>query len=111
MLSNLDGPSRLSGGDGSQIRNTPDHQVVHHRVPDGLDQDHPGQPNPPGWQVLSQLVADLVAAGYRVITYDNRGCGRSAAPPAPYQVASWPRPWLGPCRSLRGHRFISWTGG
>jgi pimeloyl-ACP methyl ester carboxylesterase len=32
-------------------------------------------------------VADLVAAGHRVITFDNRGCGRSAAPPAPYQVA------------------------
>jgi pimeloyl-ACP methyl ester carboxylesterase len=32
-------------------------------------------------------VADLVAAGHRVITFDNRGCGRSAAPPAPYRVA------------------------
>ena len=32
-------------------------------------------------------VADLAAAGHRVITFDNRGCGRSAAPPAPYQVA------------------------
>ena len=32
-------------------------------------------------------VADLVAAGHRVVTFDNRGCGRSAAPPAPYQVA------------------------
>jgi hypothetical protein len=41
-------PSRLSCGDGGQIRNIPDHQVVHHRVPDGLDQDHPGQPNAPG---------------------------------------------------------------
>src|SRR6185312_8761858 len=41
-------PSRISCGDGGQIRDIPDHQVVHHRVPDGLDQDHPGQPNAPG---------------------------------------------------------------
>jgi pimeloyl-ACP methyl ester carboxylesterase len=32
-------------------------------------------------------VADLTAAGHTVITFDNRGCGRSAAPPAPYLVA------------------------
>ena len=32
-------------------------------------------------------VADLAAGGHRVVTFDNRGCGRSAAPPAPYQVA------------------------
>jgi hypothetical protein len=31
-------PSWLSGGHG---RHVPDHEVVHHRVPDGLDQDHP----------------------------------------------------------------------
>ena len=29
----------------------------------------------------------LEEAGHRVITFDNRGCGRSAAPPAPYRVA------------------------
>src|SRR5207247_3926824 len=32
-------------------------------------------------------VTDLTAAGHTVITFDNRGCGRSEAPPAPYQVA------------------------
>jgi pimeloyl-ACP methyl ester carboxylesterase len=32
-------------------------------------------------------VADLAAAGHTVITFDNRGCGRSQAPPAPYTVA------------------------
>ena len=32
-------------------------------------------------------VADLTAAGHTVVTFDNRGCGRSAAPPAPYLVA------------------------
>ena len=31
-------------------------------------------------------VADLTAAGHTVITFDNRGCGRSEAPPAPYSV-------------------------
>jgi pimeloyl-ACP methyl ester carboxylesterase len=42
-----------------------------------------GQPADPWFA----QVADLVAAGHRVITFDNRGCGRSAAPPAPYRVA------------------------
>jgi pimeloyl-ACP methyl ester carboxylesterase len=32
-------------------------------------------------------VSDLSAAGHTVITFDNRGCGRSGAPPAPYSVA------------------------
>jgi pimeloyl-ACP methyl ester carboxylesterase len=32
-------------------------------------------------------VADLAAAGHTVITFDNRGCGRSEAPRAPYRVA------------------------
>ena len=32
-------------------------------------------------------VADLIAAGHTVITFDNRGCGRSQAPPAPYLVS------------------------
>jgi hypothetical protein len=36
LLSNS-GPSAMAA-----VRNIPDHQVVHHRVPDGLDQDHPG---------------------------------------------------------------------
>ena len=32
-------------------------------------------------------VTDLAAAGRTVITFDNRGCGRSEAPPAPYLVS------------------------
>src|SRR5260221_7955634 len=32
-------------------------------------------------------VADLTAAGHTVVTFDNRGCGRSEAPPAPYLVS------------------------
>ena len=32
-------------------------------------------------------MADLAAAGHTVITFDNRGCGRSEAPPAPYLVS------------------------
>jgi pimeloyl-ACP methyl ester carboxylesterase len=32
-------------------------------------------------------VSDLSAAGHTVITFDNLGCGRSGAPPAPYLVA------------------------
>ena len=32
-------------------------------------------------------VTDLAAAGHTVVTFDNRGYGRSAAPPAPYHVA------------------------
>jgi pimeloyl-ACP methyl ester carboxylesterase len=35
---------------------------------------------------FSQAI-DLAAAGHTVITFDNRGCGRSEAPPAPYLVA------------------------
>jgi pimeloyl-ACP methyl ester carboxylesterase len=33
------------------------------------------------------ILPGLVDAGYRVITFDNRGIGTSAAPPAPYSVA------------------------
>jgi pimeloyl-ACP methyl ester carboxylesterase len=34
-------------------------------------------------------VSDLAAAGHTVITFDNRGCGRSEAPSAPYSVPAW----------------------
>jgi pimeloyl-ACP methyl ester carboxylesterase len=33
-----------------------------------------------------QIVPDLVAAGYRVITFDNRGVEPSSSPPAPYSL-------------------------
>jgi hypothetical protein len=54
-LSDLDSRPGFPVGDGSQVRHVPYHEVVHHRVPDGLDQDHPGQPNAPGREALSQL--------------------------------------------------------
>ena len=55
-------------------------------------------------------VADLTAAGHTVITFDNRGCGRSQAPPAPYLVADMAADTaglidhlgLGPCVRPRG---------
>ena len=34
-----------------------------------------------------EIVPDLVAGGYQVITYDNRGVAPSTSPPAPYSVA------------------------
>jgi thioesterase CepJ len=37
------------------------------------------------WQL--HLVPALVSAGYRVVTFDNRGVAPSSAPPAPYRVA------------------------
>lgn len=37
------------------------------------------------WEL--ELVPDLVGAGYRVITFDNRGVSPSSSPPAPYSVA------------------------
>jgi pimeloyl-ACP methyl ester carboxylesterase len=37
-----------------------------------------------GWQL--QIVPELVAAGYQVITFDNRGVAPSSSPPAPYSV-------------------------
>jgi pimeloyl-ACP methyl ester carboxylesterase len=33
-----------------------------------------------------QIVPDLVAAGYQVVTFDNRGVAPSSSPPAPYRV-------------------------
>jgi thioesterase CepJ len=37
------------------------------------------------WQV--GVVPALVAAGYRIVTFDNRGYAPSSSPPAPYSVA------------------------
>jgi hypothetical protein len=44
----------MIGRRGSQLRDIPHREVIDHRVPTGLDQDHPGQPNAPGRQALSQ---------------------------------------------------------
>jgi pimeloyl-ACP methyl ester carboxylesterase len=38
-----------------------------------------------GWQL--QIVPELVAAGYQVVTFDNRGVAPSSSPPAPYSIA------------------------
>ena len=56
------------------------------------------------WQVYQ--VPALVGAGYRVVTFDNRGIGLSEAPPAPYSVKQMAEDAagliekldLGPCR-------------
>jgi 3-oxoadipate enol-lactonase len=37
-----------------------------------------------GW---ANQIADLVAAGLRVVSYDNRGVGQSSQPPGPYTTA------------------------
>jgi pimeloyl-ACP methyl ester carboxylesterase len=37
------------------------------------------------WHLL--IVPELVAAGYQVVTFDNRGVAPSSSPPAPYSVA------------------------
>src|SRR5205085_11520582 len=37
-----------------------------------------------GWQL--QIVPGLVAAGYQVLTFDNRGVAPSSSPPAPYSI-------------------------
>ena len=38
-----------------------------------------------GWSL--EIVPNLVAAGYQVITFDNRGVAPSSSPPAPYSIA------------------------
>ena len=38
-----------------------------------------------GWHL--EIAPSLVAAGYQVVTFDNRGVAPSSAPPAPYSIA------------------------
>jgi thioesterase CepJ len=39
-----------------------------------------------GWQL--EIVPALVAAGFQVVTFDNRGVAPSSSPPAPYSIAA-----------------------
>jgi pimeloyl-ACP methyl ester carboxylesterase len=65
------------------------------------------------WQF--SILPPLVDAGYRVVTYDNRGVAPSDAPPAPYSVADMTRDLaglmdaleLGPSRVV-GYSLGSW---
>jgi pimeloyl-ACP methyl ester carboxylesterase len=43
-----------------------------------------GQPAT-GWHL--EIAPELVAAGYQVVTFDNRGVAPSSSPPAPYSIA------------------------
>jgi pimeloyl-ACP methyl ester carboxylesterase len=66
------------------------------------------------WSV--SILPPLVAAGYRVVTFDNRGLAPSEAPPAPYTVADHAADaaalvehlGIGPCR-VAGHSLGAWT--
>jgi pimeloyl-ACP methyl ester carboxylesterase len=65
------------------------------------------------WSV--SILPGLVAAGYRVITFDNRGIGTSDSPPAPYSVADMTADTaeliehlgIGPCH-VAGYSLGSW---
>jgi pimeloyl-ACP methyl ester carboxylesterase len=65
------------------------------------------------WSV--SILPLLVGAGYRVVTFDNRGVAPSEAPPAPYTVqdhaadaaALIEHLGLGPCR-VAGHSLGAW---
>ena len=66
------------------------------------------------WQV--SLVPTLVAAGYRVITFDNRGVAPSSSPPPPYSVSDLVADLLGLLDSLglgsvrlAGHSMGGWV--
>ena len=49
------------------------------------------------------IVPALTAAGYRVVTFDNRGMAPSSSPPAPYTVADLVADTLGLCDHLGIH--------
>src|SRR6266550_1275797 len=38
-----------------------------------------------GWHL--EIAPSLAAAGYQVVTFDNRGVAPSSSPPAPYSIA------------------------
>ena len=65
------------------------------------------------WQV--GVVPALVAAGYRVVTFDNRGVAPSSSPPAPYTVHGMVADTLGlldhlqiPVARIAGHSMGGW---
>ena len=71
-----------------------------------------GQPAE-AWRV--GVVPALVAAGYRVITFDNRGVAPSSSPPAPYSVDAMVADTLGlldhlqiPVALIAGHSMGGW---
>jgi thioesterase CepJ len=62
------------------------------------------------------IVPALVEAGYRVVTFDNRGMAPSSSPPAPYAVADLVADTLGLCDHLGvqtatfvGHSMGGWV--
>ncbi|MDQ1455028.1 MAG: thioesterase CepJ [Actinomycetota bacterium] len=55
------------------------------------------------------IVPALTAAGYRVVTFDNRGMAPSSSPPAPYTVAELVADTLGLCDHL-GIRTATFVG-
>jgi len=66
-----------------------------------------------GWFAI---VPALIAAGYRVVTFDNRGMAPSSSPPAPYAVADFVADTLGLCdhlgierASFAGHSMGGWV--
>src|SRR5579871_5259494 len=63
-----------------------------------------------------EVVPALVSAGYRVVTFDNRGVAPSSSPPAPYSVADLVRDTLGLLDHLEiesarvaGHSMGGWV--
>jgi pimeloyl-ACP methyl ester carboxylesterase len=66
------------------------------------------------WQL--HLAPALVSAGYRVVTFDNRGVAPSSSPPAPYRVADLVADTLGlldhlgiESARLAGHSMGGWV--
>jgi pimeloyl-ACP methyl ester carboxylesterase len=62
------------------------------------------------------IVPRLTAAGYRVVTFDNRGMAPSSSPPAPYAVADLVADTVGLCDHLHvqtatfvGHSMGGWV--
>jgi hypothetical protein len=64
------------------VRNEGTAQVVHHRVPDGLDQDHPGQPNAPVRQAVSQLTQHELDVLHRRLSERDLADQPGQVPPA-----------------------------